>query len=97
GEIGLRRALGASRREVFTQFLVESGVIGISGGVLGLALTALGLLAVRALYAEYKTVASLDWTMVATTIVLSIVAALLAGLYPTWRACRVQPAAQLKI
>ncbi len=97
GEIGLRRALGASRREVFKQFLIESGVIGISGGVLGLVLTALGLLAVRALYAEYKTVASLDWTMVATTIVLSIVAALLAGLYPTWRACRVQPAAQLKI
>ncbi|MCC6595547.1 MAG: ABC transporter permease [Rhodanobacteraceae bacterium] len=97
GEIGLRRALGASRREVFTQFLVESGVIGISGGVLGLALTALGLLAVRALYSEYQTVAALDWMMVAATIVLSIVAALLAGLYPTWRACRVQPAAQLKI
>lgn len=97
GEIGLRRALGASRREVFKQFLVESGVIGLSGGVLGLLLTALGLVAVRALYAEYKTVASLDWTMVLMTIVLAVVSALLAGLYPTWRACRVQPAAQLKV
>ena len=97
GEIGLRRALGASRREVFTQFLIESGVVGLSGGLLGLALTGLGLLAVRALYSQYKTVAHLDWTMVGVTIALAIASAVLAGLYPTWRACRVQPAAQLKI
>ncbi|MDR3388019.1 MAG: ABC transporter permease [Rudaea sp.] len=97
GEIGLRRALGASRRDVFTQFLVESAVVGISGGILGLALTALGLVAVRALYDQYKTVAQLDWSMIAVTVVLAIVSAILAGLYPTWRACHVQPAAQLKI
>ena len=97
GEIGLRRALGASRREVFTQFLVESAVVGLTGGFLGLLLTGLGLVAVRALYSDYKTVAELDWSMIVTTIVLAVVSALLAGLYPTWRACRVQPAAQLKV
>ena len=43
-----------------------------------------------------KTVAALDWQMVATTIVLAITAAVIAGFYPTWRACQVAPATQLK-
>ena len=97
GEIGLRRALGASRRDVFSQFLIESGVVGLSGGLLGLGLTGLGLLAVQALYKDYKTVAHLDWTMICVTVALAVLSAILAGIYPTWRACRVQPAAQLKI
>lgn len=97
GEIGLRRALGASRREVFSQYMIESGVVGLSGGLLGLMLTGLGLMAVRALYSEYQTVAHLDWAMTFLTIALAIASALLAGIYPTWRACRVQPAAQLKV
>jgi putative ABC transport system permease protein len=51
---------------------------------------------VRALYEDYSNVARLDWSMVFTTITLAIVAAVLAGLYPTWRACQIAPAAQLK-
>ncbi|HEX7112954.1 MAG TPA: ABC transporter permease [Mizugakiibacter sp.] len=96
GEIGLRRALGASRGQLFAQHVVESGVIGISGGLIGLVFTAFGLMLVRALYENYQNVAHLDWSMVATTVLLAIGAAVLAGLFPTWRACQIAPAAQLK-
>ena len=96
GEIGLRRALGASKPQLFSQYIIESGVIGVSGGLFGLLLTLVGLWMVRLLYQSYANVAQLDWKMVATTIVLAIGAAVLAGLYPTWRACQIAPAAQLK-
>ncbi len=86
----------ATRSQLFTQHLVEAGVIGVSGGLIGLVLTWLGLMAVRALYADLNNVARLDWFMVFTAIALSIVAAVLAGLFPTWRACQITPAVQLK-
>lgn len=96
GEIGVRRALGASKPQLFAQHIVEAGMIGISGGALGLIATWFGLVAVRALYDGFDNVARLDWVMVVTTVTLSVAATVLAGLYPTWRACQIAPAAQLK-
>jgi putative ABC transport system permease protein len=49
-EVGVRRALGASRRTLFYQYLIETSVIGTSGGVLGLLLTWLGLEAMLAIF-----------------------------------------------
>jgi len=95
-EIGVRRALGASRREIFRQFLIETGVIGLTGGVLGLVL-AFGALALIGMQGkEVAAMARMDWQMLAMTFVLSVAAAVLAGLLPTWRACQVTPAIQLK-
>jgi len=96
GEIGVRRALGASRRAIFTQFLVEAGSLGLSGGLLGLALTWLGLWAVRQNASPYAQLAQLDWAMLGTTLLLALAASLVAGLLPAWRACQVTPALQLK-
>jgi putative ABC transport system permease protein len=95
-ELGVRRALGASRREVFTQLLVESGVIGLAGGVAGLLLALLGLWLVRKQPSDYAALAHLDLTMLAATFLLAVGATLLAGLLPAWRACQVTPALQLK-
>ena len=94
----LRRALGASRASLFVQHMVEAGMIGIGGGVLGLGLSWLGLRGIEMLFGDIvKYLVRMDWVMVLTAIGLAIVSALLAGLYPTWRACRIAPAGQLKI
>ena len=95
-EVGVRRALGASRKEIFTQFLIESAVVGLAGGILGLLL-ALGALALIGSISEQIAVTTrMDWTMLLATFAMSVGAAVLAGLLPTWRACQVTPALQLK-
>jgi len=95
-EIGVRRALGASRRAIFAQCLVEAGTVGLAGGVLGLGLAMLGLWAVRQQPAAYADLAHLDPTMLITTFVLAIASSIIAGLVPAWHACQVTPAVQLK-
>src|SRR5690348_533689 len=96
GEIGVRRALGAARRTVFEQLLVEAGIIGLAGGIGGLLLAQLGLWLVRQQPTDYAKLAYLDPTMLGITFALAIGATLLAGLLPAWRACRIAPALQLK-
>ncbi|UYB51784.1 ABC transporter permease [Xanthomonas sp. AM6] len=96
GEIGIRRALGASRRAIFAQCLVEAGTIGLAGGIAGLGLAMLGLWAVRQQPTGYAKLAHLDPSMLALTFALALVASLLAGLLPSWRAIQVAPALQLK-
>jgi len=95
-EVGVRRALGASRRTVFAQFLVEAAGVGVAGGVLGLLLAQSGLWAVRHSPSDYAELAHLDGGMFLATFALAIVASLLAGLLPAWRACQVPSALQLK-
>jgi putative ABC transport system permease protein len=95
--VGLRRALGASKAMIFRQSLVEVGLIGVAGGVLGLALAWLGLQGVKAVnLGSYDQLATLDAKLVVFAMVVSLVAAVAAGLYPTWRICQVAPAAYLK-
>ncbi len=97
GDIGVRRALGASRRAIFGQCLIEAGVVGLAGGLLGLFLTALGLMGLRSLLSEEVTrLTHFSPADITIAVTLAVVATTLAGLYPTWRAAQVQPAWQLK-
>ena len=96
GEIGVRRALGASRGAIFWQCLVEAGMIGLIGGLGGLLLTLLGLGLVRRQPVAFADMVHLDASMFALTFVLALVTSLLAGFLPALRASRVAPGLQLK-
>jgi putative ABC transport system permease protein len=92
----VRRALGAPRRQIFAQFLVEAGTIGLAGGVLGLAFAAFGVWCVRQGSSSRAQWVHLDATALLITFALAIGASVLAGLLPAWKACEVSPASQLK-
>ncbi|MFK2877879.1 ABC transporter permease [Rhodanobacter hydrolyticus] len=97
GEIAIRRALGASRAAVYTQFLVEAGLIGMGGGILGLLLTTAGVLSVGLVMpAHLAVLARVDPGLLLFALLLALIATLLAGAYPAHRASRVPPALQLK-
>jgi putative ABC transport system permease protein len=97
---GLRRALGASRRDIVRQHLAEVVLIGLGGGVLGLLLAVAGLAGIRSIFNEnsdsYARLTSIDPTVVLVTLGLSLLAGLVAGLYPAWRIGRTAPAVYLK-
>ncbi|MDQ6647195.1 MAG: ABC transporter permease [Pseudomonadota bacterium] len=96
-EIGVRRALGASRLSIAAQFGVESAAIGLAGGLMGVLITWGGTALMRsALPSQVANLIRIDSTLLAQTLLLAIVAMVLTGLYPTWRASRVTPALQLK-
>lgn len=95
-QIGLRRALGASTSAIFTQHLVETSIVGLAGGLAGLGLTQLGLMAIRSLDDHYDALTRLDFALVGAAIVIAVASGIVAGLYPTWRICRIAPAGYLK-
>ena len=96
-EIGVRRALGASRGAIYRQFLTEAAAIGLAGGVLGLLLTALGMAGIGHVFEpEVARLAQLDAPLLLLTVLLAVATTLIAALYPIWRAAQVQPAWQLK-
>lgn len=96
-ELALRRALGASQWQVLQLNLVEVALIGVLGGLLGLLLAWLGLIAVRALYGDgYGALTSLNGSLAAQALLIAVLASLLAGLYPAFRVGRLAPAGLLK-
>jgi putative ABC transport system permease protein len=99
-DISLRRALGASKSELFKQYIVEAGMIGVAGGLAGIGMTWLGLRGLENVFSDYDFIqflVTMDWQMIGLAVLLAIVSALGAALYPTWHACRVSPATTLRI
>jgi putative ABC transport system permease protein len=100
---GIRRALGATRGQIFNQYLTEAALLAAGGAVLGLLLGAVGLWGAHALYAAgsigpggYQELTHVNAVSVLWALVLALIAALGAGLYPAWRLGRLPPATYLK-
>jgi len=99
-EIGILQALGAKQSTIFTMFVLESGFYGIIGGAAGV-LVGLFVSVVAAPYISDNAFTALvkgsgnatvlDPMVIAGSILFSAVVAVLAGLYPAWRAARLSP------
>ena len=81
---------------IFRQHLVEIGVIGFLGGVLGLGISLLGLVGIRFLYRSYEQLTHLNLQLVVVAILMAIVSTMLAGLFPAWRVCHLPVSQNLK-
>lgn len=94
--VALRRAVGASKRSIIFQHLIEVGLIGLGGALFGIIFAVFGLMGVNQLMSDLDRIATFSWSLTAIAIGISVVSTLIAGLYPTWRICRTSPSTQLK-
>ena len=100
--IGIYRALGAPRRSVFLQHIIECELVGLFGGAVGILLAMLTLRLIVRMMPNLQGFISggifrLDGTMIAVAVGLALLAGLGAGIYPAWRASRVSPAMQINV
>jgi putative ABC transport system permease protein len=91
-EIGIRKAIGARRRSILMQFLFESSVICLIGGVIGIVLAALLTFLIDAVLMP----ASLSPGILITAVVISILVGVLSGIVPAWRGARLDPIEALR-
>jgi putative ABC transport system permease protein len=96
-EFSVRRALGASRRQIFGQCLADAMLVGMGGGALSVAVTLAGLAFERhVLREDYARLILVDASEVTEALLLAVVAMVCAAIYPAWNASRHSPAWKLK-
>ena len=91
-EIGIRKAIGATRRSILLQFLFESSAIGLLGGVAGIVIAVLVTAAINALLMP----ARVSLPIVAVAVAVSLGVGVLAGLVPAWRGAKLDPVESLR-
>jgi putative ABC transport system permease protein len=97
-EIGLRKALGAKRSDILTQFLTESAVLGICGGIIGIALgwLVIKIASIMATGAGFPFPAMMPGDVIALAVGVSLFVGLASGIYPAFRAASLDPIESLR-
>jgi len=88
GEIGIRRAVGARRKDILVQFLVESSSLGIIGGLLGVVL---GIVVIEAVKLSSGMPVLIAVGYLILSLVFSVATGMIFGIYPSWKAARLDP------
>jgi len=105
-EVSLRRALGAKKRTIIMQHVIEVVIIGLLGGLLGIVVSYFGLQGMMNIHIyqsdysvrveDIKPLFQMDLTMIGYAFITGIICTLVTSIYPIWRICNIPPASQLK-
>jgi putative ABC transport system permease protein len=93
-EIGVRKALGATKRNILTQFTTEAITLCAIGGVIGILVGAVITLLIRVIVAALPATMSATWAIIGFTVSLAI--GLIFGIYPAWKAATLDPIEALR-
>jgi putative ABC transport system permease protein len=94
-EIGVRRAVGAKGRDIFVQIVVESAVVGVIGGLLGL-IASLGVMRLLVAISPAENAPVLELNNVLISFSFAVIIGVISGLYPAWKASRIEPIEALR-
>src|SRR5262249_10742022 len=92
-EIGIRKSLGARRKDIVRQFLAESTVLALIGGCIGVSL-AWGLSKLATVFFSLPTALPIFWTLMALSVSAGV--GMFLGIYPAWKAAKLDPIEALR-
>jgi len=96
-EIGIRKAVGAKRRHILNQFLIEAAMLSLSGGIIGLTVAFIGTLLVTGIdLGGYAVQAPISPDIVFIALFVAIFIGLTSGVYPAYRAASLDPIESLR-